>query len=132
MRQTERSPSPSRAAASPVWLITGILALVASVVIAVIVAVAFSAPIALIGIAVPLATAGSFWMSLIGYLLTPIVVMVLYGLDNVSQRNGLRANRNFDIRPEWTRVLLWLAVASMIVGVWHALNMSVPISEWIL
>jgi purine-cytosine permease-like protein len=102
-----------------------------SVVLAVAVVLTASAPIAFLGVPFPLVRAEAFWMSLLGYLLTPIVVIACYGWDVVSQRNGLRANRNFDIRPRWTRLLLWLSGFSIVVGAWHILNLSVPLSEWL-
>ena len=67
--------------------------------------------------------------SFIGYLLTPVVVIACYGWDAIGQRNALRANRNFVPKPAWTRALLWTAGASVLVGAWHVLNLSVPCSR---
>jgi len=120
----------TRATASPLPVIVGASAMLVSVLLAVVVALTASAPIVFL-VPLPLVRAEAFWMSLLGYLLTPIVVIACYGWDALSQRNGLRANRNFDIRPQWTRLLLWLCGFSIIVGAWHILNLSVPLSEWL-
>ena len=70
-----------------------------------------------------------WWPSFIGYLLTPVLVIACYGWDAIGQRNGLRANRNFLPKPAWTRTLLWIAGVSVLVGAWHVLNLSVPLSD---
>ncbi|GAA2009029.1 hypothetical protein [Microbacterium ulmi] len=122
--------APARAGASSLPLIVGSAALAVSVAIAVVVAIAASGPVAVLGIPVPLVRSDAFWLSLVGYLLTPFVVVACYGWDVLAQRDGLRANRNFVVRPAWTRRLLWLAGAGILVGLWHILNLSVPLSEW--
>jgi purine-cytosine permease-like protein len=104
-------------------------AVLVSVVLAIVVAVGASTPILFLGIPLPLVTPGSWWLSFIGYLLTPVLVLACYGWDAVGQRNGLRANRNFVLRPTWRRSLQWLTGIAIVVGAWHVLNLSVPLSE---
>jgi hypothetical protein len=108
----------------------GVAALVVSVGIAVYVGVLESAP-AVLGIELPLVKSnGPGWvLCFIGYLLTPVTVIAAYGWDAIGQRNALRANRNFVPKPSWTRALLWIAGVSVLVGAWHVLNLSVPLSE---
>jgi len=72
---------------------------------------------------------GMWWLSFIGYLLTPVVVIACYGWDAIGQRNALRLNRNFVPKPAWTRVLLWTAGVSIVAGAWHVLNLSVGIID---
>lgn len=118
------------ASASPLPLLIAAGALVLSLVIAVLVAATpASVPILFLGIPLPLVTPAFWWLSLVGYLLTPVAVLACYGWDAVGQRNGLRANRNFVLRPSWRRGLQWLTGAAILVGAWHVLNLSVPLSE---
>lgn len=122
------APTRGRAAASPIPLIVGLAAVVASVGLAVYVLVAHSEAVDdLLGL--PLATRNAWWLSFVGYLLTPVTVIACYGWDAISQRNALRANRNFVPKPTWTRALLWAAGVSVLVGAWHILNLSVPLSD---
>ncbi|MFT4229597.1 MAG: hypothetical protein QM602_04835, partial [Microbacterium sp.] len=121
--------APARAA-SPLPLLVAGGALGVSVVLALLVALTpASVPIAFLGVPLPLVTAGWWWVSLLGYLLTPVVVLGCYGWDAVGQRNGLRADRNFVLRPSWSRALQWLTGISIAVGAWHVLNLSVPLAE---
>lgn len=110
-------------------MILGLSAIGVSTAIAVFVIAVASASVAFFGIPLPLVTADRWWLSLIGYLLTPIVVIACYGWDAIGQRNALRANRNFVPKQGFTRALLWAAGASVLVGAWHVLNLSVPLSE---
>jgi hypothetical protein len=100
-----------------------------SVALAIVVALLASTTILFLGIPLPLVAGSSWWLSFIGYLLTPVVVLACYGWDAVGQRNGLRANRNFVLRPTWRRALQWLTGIAIVVGAWHVLNLSVPLSE---
>jgi len=129
-RLSSAHPGGTRTAASPLPLLVAAGALLVSLVIAVVVAATpASIPIRFLGIPLPLVTSGAWWLSFIGYLLTPVVVLACYGWDAVGQRNGLRANRNFVLRPSWRRGLQWLTGAAIVVGAWHVLNLSVPLSE---
>jgi len=121
----------TRAAASPLPLILGCAATIVSLAIAVVVGFAMSAPVVVLGVTVPLVEGGFVWLSVIGYLLTPMAVIGCYGWDVVAQRNGLRANRNFVLRPSSTRALLFLAGIAIVIGAWHVINISVPLSEWL-
>lgn len=131
-RPASRPPGAGRgpAGASPLPLLIAAGALVLSLVIAVLVAATpASVPILFLAIPLPLVTPAFWWLSLVGYLLTPVAVLACYGWDAVGQRNGLRANRNFVLRPSWRRGLQWLTGAAILVGAWHVLNLSVPLSE---
>lgn len=118
-----------RATASPLWLIVGLAAFVASIACAVIVALSLSTPISLLGITLPLASHTGFWLSLTGYLLSPLGVGAATIGDRIAQSRGLAANRNFVLRPGWSTLLRWLLIPAIALGAWHAVNMSVTISE---
>lgn len=122
---------PSRAGgASPVPMAIGLGALVASLVIAVVVIAAFSAPVALLlGIPLPLVLAEYWWLSFLGYLLTPLIVIACYGWDVIGQRAGLRRNANFAVNARFTSTLRWALWPAVVIGIWHILNLSVPLSE---
>lgn len=119
------------AGASPLPLVAGAVALAASVMIAIVAEVWASTPAKLVVPGIPLVRGDFWWLSFLGYLLTPIIVIGCYGWDVLSQRNGLRANRDFVLNPRWTRWLLVIVAAAIVVGVWHVLNLSVPVSEWL-
>jgi len=123
-------PVRGRAGASPLPLLVALVALALSIVIALVVALTpASIPILFLGIPLPLVATGFWWLSFLGYALTPIAVLACYGWDAVGQRNGLRANRDFVLRPSWRRALQWLTGIAIVVGAWHVLNLSVPLSE---
>ena len=109
-------PAAARGSASPIWLITGLLALAVSFVLAGVGAALLGAPVSVLGLAVPLGTPQSFVVNLVGYVLTPMIVVVCYGIDRWQQRIGLRNNRNFVLRPGFTRALWWLMIVSLFVG----------------
>ncbi|MFT4220172.1 MAG: hypothetical protein QM611_06610, partial [Microbacterium sp.] len=122
-------PGGVRAAASPWPLIVAAAAFGLSVLLAVVLAATpASDPVRFLGAPLPLVVGGFWWVSLAGYLLTPAVVLACYGWNAVAQRKGLGANRNFVLRPGWSRALRWLAGLSIVVGAWHVLNLSVPLS----
>lgn len=127
------SPSSSRASASFLPLMIAISALVASVALALTVLLIgdASSPIQFGPVPVPLVTVDWFWASATGYVLTPVLTIAAYGWNAKSQRDGLRSNRDFALRPDYTLALTWIAAASLIVGAWHIVNLSVPISEWL-
>ncbi|WP_460797362.1 hypothetical protein [Microbacterium sp. GXF0217] len=126
---TARPASPA-GAASPVPMGIGIGALAVSLVIAVLVMAGFSAPVELFfGVPLPLVLAEYWWLSFVGYLLTPLIVIACYGWDVIGQRGGLRRNANFAIRTRYTSILRWTLWPAVVVGVWHILNLSVPLSE---
>ena len=118
---------PAAASRLPLWL--GVGAVAVSLAIAVVVLLTASAPVQLLGAPVRLVLADDWWLSFIGYVLTPMIVIACYGWDAIAQRNSLRLNRNYVPAPSYTRVLLWLAGAGILLGAWHALNLSVPLSE---
>ncbi len=123
-----RSSRAGAASAVPLWL--GLGSAIASLVIAVIVAIGFSVPIELfLGIALPLVQSEYGWLSLIGYLLTPLLVIVCVGWDRIAQRKGVRSNPNFAVDSRYSAVLLWTTWPAIVLGVWHILNLSVPLSE---
>ncbi|MBU4464950.1 MAG: hypothetical protein KKH75_03785 [Actinobacteria bacterium] len=119
----------SRVVASAMPVSVGLGAVLVSLGIAVYIAVAATAPVSFFGVPLPLVISEQWWLSLIGYLLTPFTVIACYGWDATLQRNGLRRNRNFVLRPAYRRALVWAVAAGIVLGAWHAINLSVPLSE---
>lgn len=127
-RRSAPSARAGAASAVPVWV--GLSCLVASIVVAVVVVAAASAPVVVVlSLPLPLVAGGWWWLSLVGYALTPVAVIACYGADAIGQRRGLAADANFVDRPGYGRVLLWTVGVGILVGAWHALNLSVPLSE---
>lgn len=62
-------------------------------------------------------------LSIAGYLLTPFVVIGALIWDRIGQRLGLR-DRNFGIKPRYTRTLQIMAIGAMVVGAWHIYNIA--------
>ncbi|MFE1665517.1 hypothetical protein [Microbacterium sp. P02] len=119
--------APPRASVLP--LVVGGAAVVASIVLAIIVATSASATVVMLGLPLPLVAADHWSLSLLGYLLTPVAVIACYGWDAVGQRRGRARNRNFVLRPGYSRALTGAAGLGVLLGAWHVLNLSVPLSE---
>lgn len=130
-RPMPQRPAVTRAGrASALPLIGGLSAAALSLVIAVLVIALVSAPVKVfLDIPLPLVVAESWWLSLLGYLLTPVVVIACYGWDAIAQRSGMRRDVNFLQRTGYGTALRWTVAASIIIGVWHILNLSVPLTE---
>ena len=126
------APTRARAAASPLPLWIGVGAVALSLIIAIIVLAAFSTPARLFGeFSLPLVSDGSGWLSLLGYVLTPLIVILAYGWDVAWQRRARENNRNVVLRRGYTRALKWLMIAGIVLGAWHVLNLAVPVSAWL-
>lgn len=111
-------------------MVLGLAALGVSLVIAVVVVVGFSAPVELFpGIPFPLAVGGAWGLSLVGYLLTPLLSIGCYGWDAIAQRSGQRRDVNFSTSTRFSSILRWVLGPSIAIGIWHILNLSVPLSE---
>ena len=76
----------------------------------------------------PLDTTNLWWASLGGYLLTPIVVIGARGWDTVSQRRGLQ-NRNFVLKPGYSKVLQALLIIGCLLAIWQLLNVSLAVAN---
>lgn len=123
-----RSAAAARASAIPVCI--GLVAVAGSLALAVLVIAQMSAPVRVFfDVPLPLVIADAWEVSLLGYLLTPVVAIVCYGWDGIAQRSGVRADANFERRPGFSTILRWTVAASVLVGVWHILNLSVPLTE---
>ena len=97
-RRATRRPRAAAPRPALFPLIVGLAAVVVSIGIAVYVIVAAQrASAGRPGL--PLRDRTLWWLSLVGYLLTPVVVIACYGWDAIGQRNALRANRNFVPKP---------------------------------
>lgn len=80
-------------------------------------------------LSLPLDTTNLWWASLIGYLLTPIAVIGARGWDIVAQRRGLE-NRNFVLKPGYSKALQALLVACCVLALWQLLNLSVAVASF--
>ena len=130
--QSYAAPTHARAAASPVRLWAGVGAVARSLILAIVVLAAFSTPARLFGeFSLPLVSDGSGWLSLLGYVLTPLIVILAYGWDVAWQRRARENNRNVVLRRGYTRALKWLMIAGIVLGAWHVLNLAVPVSAWL-
>lgn len=124
-----RQPS-TRASASPIPLAVGSGAVIISAALAVIVIATSSVPIRFVGVPLPIVQSDRFWLSLIGYLLTPIAAVIAVGWDRIAQRRGVVLSGNFVPNRGFEVALTWIAGAGLVLGVWHVLNLSVPLSEF--
>lgn len=87
-----------------------------------------AAPQAFIGeVRLPFAEVSTLPLSVGGYLLTPFVVFVALVWDRIGQRLGLR-DRNFGLKPKYTRALQVMAILAMVLAVWHVLNISYAVA----
>ena len=124
------APARGRAEASRVPLLVGAGAVLLSIVLAALVLALLSAPAQLFaGLSLPLVSSGGWALSLLGYLLTPLVVILAYGWDVAWQRQARAGNRNVVLRPGYTRAFKWLMIAGLVLGAWHVLNLAVPVAE---
>jgi hypothetical protein len=76
----------------------------------------------------PAAAANSWPLSVAGYVLAPISVILTLGWDRVAQRRGLQ-DRNFALRPRYSFYLRVLAIAGFVVALWHIFNIAVAIAS---
>jgi hypothetical protein len=107
-----------------VWpLVMGTVAFVLGSALAVWTALS-AAPQTFVGdVQLPFANVSTFALSLGGYLLTPFVVFVAFIWDRVGQRQGLQ-DRNFGLKPQYSRALQIMAAVAMVLAVWHVLNIA--------
>ena len=130
---TVRNRAPvARRTASPLPLVLGAAALVVSLVLAIVAASAAAAPVRVLGVPLPLVRGGDVWLSVAGYVLTPLLVVGATGWNLSSQRSSaVRDARHFVPRPGYTTTLYGIAAAALVLGAWHVLNISVPVSGWL-
>ncbi|WP_317230858.1 hypothetical protein [Clavibacter sp. MX14-G9D] len=121
---------PRRGTADPVPLIAGYALLAVSLVLAVCAALLASVPVTFGPVALPIVQEGAWWIPLLGYVATPLLLVVAYGLDVVGQRRRLRDDRNFAPRPDYTTQLRLLIASGLVLGIWHTVNLSVTLSAW--
>jgi hypothetical protein len=69
---------------------------------------------------------GAEWWSIVGYALTPLLVVLATGWDAISQMSG-RKDSWFVIRPLFSKLLRIFAGVSLVIGVIHIWR----ISEWL-
>ena len=125
------APRTTRAQRYPVasiWpLVMGLIALGAGLALAVWTA-STATPQPFVGDAtLPFAAVSTLPLSVGGYVLTPLVVFAALIWDRLAQRLGLR-DRNFALKPKYTRLLQVAAVVAMVPGIWHVLNIAYGLS----
>ena len=67
-----------------------------------------------------------WYVPLIGYLLTPMFVIVMLGWNRVSFQRGLQ-DKNFVARPQYATWLQWMTGAAMLIAIWHIVNLAYTI-----
>ncbi len=117
-----------QASASFVPLVLGILSIVASVGLGIWSATTASVIPVLGELRLPAALPSTWPLSLGGYILTPITVIIALGWDRAAQRGGLR-DRNFILKPLYSDALRWLTVAAFVISLWHILNLAVALAS---
>ncbi|MCU1479080.1 MAG: hypothetical protein JWQ64_3773 [Subtercola sp.] len=116
--------------ASPIPLLIGVGAVGLSAGIAVVTAVNGRAS-SVWFLTLPIIEPGQWWLSLIGYILTPLVVIFAFGLNRIWQRDGLR-DRAFTPKPGYSRALKWMVGVSFLLALWHIVNLATVVSEqWV-
>ncbi|MCU1482520.1 MAG: hypothetical protein JWQ19_3306 [Subtercola sp.] len=119
-----------RDVASPVPLLIGMLAVALSIVIVIVTAVNGRAS-SVWFLTLPIIEPGLWWLSLIGYVLTPLVVIVAFGLNRIWQRDGLR-DRSFTPKPGYSLALKWMVGAGFLLALWHIVNLATVVSDaWV-
>jgi len=71
------------------------------------------------------------WYFLVGYLLTPVGVTATVAWDLKAQRKG-QVNPNFDVRPQYTKILRVLAVLGYVVGIFHIIELGTLLGQWVV
>ncbi len=122
-----RFNSGGRDVASPLPLLVGVAAVVLSAAIAVVTEVNGRAS-SVWFLTLPIIEPGQWWLSLAGYVLTPLVVIFAFGLNRIWQRDGLR-DRAFSPRPGYSRALKWMIGVGFLLALWHIVNLATVVSE---
>jgi hypothetical protein len=69
--------------------------------------------------------------NLLGYVLTPFLVFMCVAWDAAAQRSGRRSPW-FDIRPGYSKALRALAIAALLVAVYHIVELGRAFGEWVV
>ena len=123
-----QAPRAVQSSASLIPLALGILSIVVSVGLAVWTATTASVIPVLGEVKFPAASPSTWPLSLGGYVLTPITVIIALGWDRAAQRGGLR-DRNFILKPTYSDTLRWLTGAAFLISLWHILNLAVALAS---
>ncbi|MEF2976155.1 hypothetical protein [Subtercola sp. YIM 133946] len=125
-----RGAGGGRDVASPVPLLIGAVAVALSAVIVIVTALNGRAS-SVWFLTLPIIEPGLWWLSVLGYLLTPLVVIVAFGLNRIWQRDGLR-DRAFTPRPGYGLALKWMVGLSFLLALWHIVNLATVVSDlWV-
>ncbi|MGI9823363.1 hypothetical protein [Agromyces sp. Marseille-Q5079] len=81
-------------------------------------------------ITLPLITGPWVWLSFVGYLFAPMLVIVAFGRDRILQRRAA-VHPNFAPRRDYSRTLRILAIVSWLLGIWHVVNIAYAIASLI-
>jgi len=69
--------------------------------------------------------------NLLGYVLTPFLVFMCVAWDAAAQRSGRRSPW-FDVRPGYSKALKALAIAALLVAVYHIVELGRAFGEWVV
>ncbi len=75
------------------------------------------------GLQLPLVAPGEWLLPAVGYILTPMFVIVAQGWDRTAVRSGL-LNKNFVVRSAYSSTLKYLLIPAMLMGLWHVINLA--------
>ena len=67
----------------------------------------------------------------VGYLLTPLLIMMILGWDSIAQRSG-RKDPWFETKPVYSKVLRFLVLAGFVVAVFHIVAIGIQIGEQVV
>lgn len=126
---TSATHSRNGARASAVPVIVSALAVIVSIGLAVVGGALLSAPVTILEGAVPVVMSEFLWTSVVGYVLTPLVVIGAFVLDRMLQWGGQQRNRDFVTRPGFSTALRWLLVGAFVVMFYHLATLSIRLPE---
>lgn len=111
-----------------IWpLVMGAVAFALGSVLAVQTAITASLQLFVGDLQLPFADVTTLPLSIGGYILTPLVVFAAFVWDRIGQLRGLR-DRNFGLKPQYSRALQIMAAIAMVLAVWHVLNISYAVA----
>lgn len=67
----------------------------------------------------------------VGYVLTPLLVTMCLGWDLLAQRTG-RKNPWYEAKPNYTKLLRYVAIAGFVVAAFHIVQIGILIGEQVV
>ena len=73
----------------------------------------------------------STWISLIGYFLTPFLVIICTGIDSVQQRRKAATDEYFVEKNSYSKILRALSALSILISIPHITGIAVTVAAWV-